>query len=85
MCFIPKEVNQVITAQHRVLVPELEMKAPRKRRVEGSKRIRWRKLKENEEREAFRRSVVEIRSNSSVVTTKNVKELWEETSELVRF
>ena len=53
--------------------------------MEGSKRIRWWKLKENEEREAFRRSVVEIMSNSSVVTTKNVEELWEETSELIRF
>ena len=67
------------------MIPELEDKAPRKRGVEGRKWIRWWKLKENEVREAFMRNVVEIMSNSSEVTTKNVEELWEETSELIRF
>ena len=42
---LPKEV---ITTQHRVLIAELEVKATRKRRVEGRKLIRWWKLKNNE-------------------------------------
>ena len=35
---LPKEA---ITTQHRVLIAELEVKATRKRRVEGRKMIRW--------------------------------------------
>ena len=68
---IPKEAS---TTQHRVLVAELEVKASRKRRVEGRKRSRWWKLEENEVSEEFRRSVAERMSNSSELTTENVEE-----------
>ena len=78
---LPKEA---ITTQHRVLIAELEVKATRKRRVEGRKMIRWWKLKNNEVREEFRRSVVERMANAHEVTTENVEEWWEETSGLIR-
>ena len=78
---LPKEAT---TTQHRVLIAELEVKATRKRRVEGRKMIRWWKLKNNEVREEFRRSVVERMANAHEVTTENVEEWWEETSGLIR-
>ena len=78
---LPKEA---ITTQHRVLIAELEVKATRKRRVQGRKLIRWWKLKNNEVREEFRRSVVERMANAHEVTTENVKEWWEETAGLIR-
>ena len=62
-----------------VLIAELEVKATRKRRVEGRKLIRWWKLKNNEMREEFRRSVVERMANAHEVTTENGEEWWEET------
>ena len=46
--------------------------------------IRWWKLKNNEVREEFRRSVVERMANAHEVTTENVEEWWEETSGLIR-
>ena len=78
---LPKEA---ITTQHRVLIAELEVKATRKRRVEGRKMIRWWKLNNNEVREEFRRSVVERMANAHEVTTENVEEWWEETAGLIR-
>ena len=78
---LPKEA---ITTQHRVLIAELEVKATRKRRVEGRKMIRWWKLKNDEVREEFRRSVVERMANAHEVTTENVEEWWEETAGLIR-
>ena len=78
---LPKEAT---TTQHRVLIAELEVKATRKRRVEGRKLIRWWKLKNNEVREEFRRSVVERMANAHEVTTENVEEWWEETAGLIR-
>ena len=78
---LPKEA---ITTQHRVLIAELEVKATRKRRVEGRKMIRWWKLKNNEVREEFRRNVVERMANAHEVTTENVEEWWEETAGLIR-
>ena len=75
-----KEAKQ----QHRVLIAELEVKATRKRRVEGRKMIRWWKLKNDEVREEFRRSVVERMTNAHEVTTENVEEWWEETAGLIR-
>ena len=73
-----------ITTQHRVLIAELEVKATRKRRVEGRKLIRWWKLKNNEMREEFRRSVVERMANAHEVTTENGEKWWEETAGLIR-
>ena len=73
-----------ITTQHRVLIAELEVKATRKRRVEGRKLIRWWKLNYNEVREEFRRSVVERMANAHEVTTENGEEWWEETAWLIR-
>ena len=73
-----------ITIQHRVLIAELEVKATRKRRVEGRKLIRWWKLTYNEVREDFRRSVVERMANAHEVTTENGEEWWEETAGLIR-
>ena len=78
---LPKEA---ITTQHRVLIAELEVKATRKRRVQGRKMIRWWKLKNNEVGEEFRRSVVERMANAHEVTTENVEEWWEETAGLIR-
>ena len=62
----------------------MEVKATRKRSVEGRKLIRWGKLKNNEVREEFRRSVVERMANTHDVTTENVEEWWEETVGLIR-
>ena len=73
-----------ITTQHRVLIAELEVKATRKRRVEGRKLIRWWKLKNNEVRDEFRRSVVERMANAHEVTIENGEEWWEETAGLIR-
>ena len=67
------------------LIAELEVKATRKRRVEARKLIRWWKLKNNEVREEFRRSVVERMANTHDVTTENVEEWWEETVGLIRY
>ena len=78
---LPKEA---ITTQHRVLIAELEVKATRKRRVEGRKLIRWWKLKNNEVREEFRRITVERMATAHEVTTENVEEWWEETAGLIR-
>ena len=46
--------------------------------------IRWWKLKNDEVREEFRRSVVERMANAHEVTTENVEEWWEETAGLIR-
>ena len=46
--------------------------------------IGWWKLKNNEVREEFRRSVVERMANAHEVTTENVEEWWEETAGLIR-
>ena len=62
----------------------MAVKATRKRRVEGRKLIRWWKLKNNEVREEFRRSVVERMANTHEVTTGNAEEWWEETAGLIR-
>ena len=78
---LPKEA---ITTQHRVLIDELEVNATMKMRVQGRKLIRWWKLKNNEVREEFRRSVVERMANAHEVTTENVEEWWEETAGLIR-
>ena len=78
---LPKEA---ITTQHRVLIAELEIKATKKRRVEGRKMIRWWKLNNDEVREEFRRSVVGRMTNAHEVSTENVEEWWEETAGLIR-
>ena len=62
----------------------MEVKATRKKRAEGRKLIRWWKLKNNEVREDFRRSVVERMANTHEVTTEHVDEWWEETAGLIR-
>ena len=64
LCDINNLQKEAITTQHRVLIAELEVKATRKRRVEERKLIRWWKLKNNEVREQFRRSVVERMANT---------------------
>ena len=77
-------LKEAITTEHRVLIAELEVKATRKRRVEGRKLIRWWKLKTNEVREEFRRSIVERMANAHEVTTENVEEWWEENAGFIR-